>query len=117
MVIGVYLQALLLTGARREEMARLRWQDIDFQWQSLTIRDKVDGERTIPLTPYLSSLLTDLKRLNDTPPFVRKIRGSTEPESEWKPSLDMSLAGRHSAAEQSRHRQVLPGHQRPHAQH
>jgi len=42
-VISAYLQALLLTGARREELAGLQWQDVDFQWQSLTIRDKVDG--------------------------------------------------------------------------
>lgn len=34
-VISAYLQALLLTGARREEMAALRWQDVDFQWSSV----------------------------------------------------------------------------------
>jgi len=64
-VIAAYLQALLLTGARREEMAGLRWQDVDFQWKSITIRDKVDGERTIPLTPYLASLLAALPRRNE----------------------------------------------------
>ena len=31
-VISAYLQALLLTGARREEMAGLKWGDVDFQW-------------------------------------------------------------------------------------
>ncbi|MDA8363698.1 MAG: integrase family protein [Gammaproteobacteria bacterium] len=61
-VISSYLQALLLTGARREEMARLKWADVDFQWRSLTIRDKVEGVRTIPLTPYLASLLFRLPR-------------------------------------------------------
>ena len=34
-VISAYLQALLLTGARREEMAALRWADVDFQWRSM----------------------------------------------------------------------------------
>lgn len=63
-VISAYLQALLLTGARREEMANLRWDDVDFQWRSITIRDKVDGMRTIPLTPYLSLLLAALPRRN-----------------------------------------------------
>lgn len=63
-VISAYLNALLLTGARREEMAALRWDDVDFQWRSLTIRDKVEGSRTIPLTPYLSSLLARLPRRN-----------------------------------------------------
>jgi len=63
-VISAYLQALLLTGARREELAGLQWQDVDFQWQSLTIRDKVDGERTIPLTPFVAVLLAGLPRRN-----------------------------------------------------
>ncbi len=53
-VHSAYLQALLLTGARREELAWLKWEDVDFRWQSLTIRDKVEGERTIPLTPYVA---------------------------------------------------------------
>ncbi|QCX50689.1 tyrosine-type recombinase/integrase [Ralstonia pseudosolanacearum] len=64
-VISAYLQGLLLTGARREELAGLQWADVDFQWGSLTIRDKVEGERTIPLTPYLASLLTALPRRNE----------------------------------------------------
>lgn len=63
-IIGAYLQTLLLTGARREEIASLQWQDVDFQWNSLTIRDKVEGMRVIPLTPYVSSLLSALPRQN-----------------------------------------------------
>jgi integrase len=63
-VIAAYLQGLLLTGARRNELAALRWQDVDFQWKSLTIRDKVEGERTIPLTPYLEHLIAALPRRN-----------------------------------------------------
>lgn len=64
--IRTYLQALLLTGARREELASLRWEDVDFQWRSLTIRDKVEGSREIPLTPYVARLLLSLK-YRDTP--------------------------------------------------
>lgn len=60
-----YLQALLLTGARREELAGLQWQDVDFQWKSLTIKDKVEGSRTIPLTPFVASLLSALPRRNE----------------------------------------------------
>lgn len=62
---SVYLRALLLTGARREEMAALRWQDVDFQWRKLTIADKVDATRTIPLTPYLAQLLATLPRVGE----------------------------------------------------
>ncbi len=63
-VIPAYLQALLLTGARREELAGLMWDHVDFQWRSLTIKDKVEGERTVPLTPYVAALLAALPRRN-----------------------------------------------------
>ena len=49
---SIYLRALLLTGARREELAALTWANVDFQWRKLTIADKGDSTRTIPLTPY-----------------------------------------------------------------
>jgi len=64
-VTSAYLQALLITGARREELAQLTWPDVDFKWSTLVINDKVEGSRTIPLTPYLSNLLASLPRLND----------------------------------------------------
>lgn len=64
-VISAYLQTLLLTGARREELAELRWNDVDFQWNSITIRDKVEDIRVIPLTPYVSYLLSALPRRSD----------------------------------------------------
>lgn len=64
-VIANYLQALLLTGARREELAGVKWEDVDFHWQALTIKDKVEGERTIPLTPYVATLLAALPRRNE----------------------------------------------------
>lgn len=64
-VIAAYLQCLLLTGARRNELAALRWHDVDFKWKSLTIRDKVEGERTIPLTPFVEHLISTLPRRNE----------------------------------------------------
>ncbi|MFZ6750097.1 tyrosine-type recombinase/integrase [Undibacterium sp. Ren11W] len=62
---SAYLQILLITGARRRELVALRWEDVDFQWKSLTIRDKVEGERTIPLTPYVATILELLPRRNE----------------------------------------------------
>ncbi|RII84032.1 integrase family protein [Neopusillimonas maritima] len=58
---ATYLQCLLLTGARRNEMAALQWEDVDLTWNTLKIRDKVEGERIIPLTPYVKSLIDGLK--------------------------------------------------------
>ncbi len=62
---SVYLRALLLTGARREEMAALKWVDVDFQWRKLTIADKVEATRVIPLTPYLAQQLATLPRIKE----------------------------------------------------
>ena len=59
---SAYLRALVLTGARREEMAALKWADVDFRWGKLTIADKVGDTRTIPLTAYLAWLLASLPR-------------------------------------------------------
>jgi integrase len=64
-VIAAYLQTLLLTGARAGEVLGLRWEDINTKWRGLTIRDKVEGTRVIPLTPYVWHLLAALPRRND----------------------------------------------------
>jgi integrase len=69
-VIAAYIQTLLLTGARRNELLGLQWSDVDFKWNSLTIRDKatskgsIAGVRVIPLTPYVANLLNQLPRRN-----------------------------------------------------
>ena len=63
--ISAYLQTLLLTGARPGEVLALRWEDINTQWRGLTIRDKVEGERVIPLTPYVHQLLAALPRRSE----------------------------------------------------
>ncbi len=62
---SVYLKALVLTGARKEEMAGLTWANVDFQWRKLTIADKVEQTRTIPLSPYLAQQLATLPRRNE----------------------------------------------------
>ncbi|WJF91154.1 integrase family protein [Paraburkholderia bonniea] len=86
-VMEAYLIGLLLTGARREELAELRWDDVDFRWRSLHLKDKVEAEgRTIPLTPYLACVLQDLKRINETPPTVRRLRTLGNRGETWKPS-------------------------------
>ncbi|MBY4694504.1 integrase family protein [Burkholderia latens] len=110
-VMEAYLIGLLLTGARREELAELRWDDVDFRWRSLRLKDKVETEtgRVIPLTPYLAGVLMELKRLNDTPPNVRQMRsleakGETWQPSEWVFSSKTSGDGRLAAPNNALHR-------------
>ena len=64
---SAYLRALLLTGARREELAALTWANVDFQWRKLTIADKVETTRMIPLSPYMAQMLATLPRVG---PYV-----------------------------------------------
>ena len=62
--ISACLQVLLLTGARLNEVLTMRWDDVNTQWKGISINDKVEGAREIPLTPYVESLITALPRRN-----------------------------------------------------
>ncbi len=64
-VIAACLQVMLLTGARPGEVLGLRWEDVNTQWAGIAIRDKVEGAREIPLTPYVARLLASLPRRNE----------------------------------------------------
>ncbi|OYY14566.1 MULTISPECIES: integrase family protein [unclassified Polynucleobacter] len=88
LVAKAYLQSVILTGARREEMANLKWVDVDFQWNVLWLKDKVEEQgRKIPLTPYLKSLIEGLPRRN-----------------EWVFSSPLSRDGRYADPSVSHHR-------------
>ena len=64
-VISAYLQALLLTGARREELAALKWEDVNFQWKGIDLKDKIEGRCAVPLTPFVAHLLAGLPKRNE----------------------------------------------------
>lgn len=97
-VIRIYLQCLLLTGARRSELSNLRWEEVDFQWHTLTIRDKVEGSRTIPLTPYVEKLLLELHEVNHRDSVISIQKGSAETKkrkpSQWVFFSDASKDGK-----------------------
>jgi integrase len=64
-VIAACLQVMLLTGARPGEVLALRWEDVNTKWKGIAIRDKVEGTREIPLTPYVEHLISALPRRNE----------------------------------------------------
>ena len=64
-VIAACLQFMLLTGARPGEVLALRWEDVNTQWKGVSIRDKVEGTREIPATPYMLHLLATMPRRNE----------------------------------------------------
>lgn len=88
-VVSTYLQISLLTGARREELAGLKWEDVDFKWRTIVIADKVEDSRMLPMTPFVHNLLRKLKARNDLPPAPTHIldgkRIANDLEN-WKPS-------------------------------
>jgi integrase len=93
-VVRAYLQVLLLAGPRREELAALRWDDVNFQWNHLTLNDKVEEFRMVPLTPYVAHLLADLKRRNESPPTVRAMKRMQKAGETWQPSPWVFASGR-----------------------
>jgi integrase len=94
-IIASFVQCLLITGARKGELLGLRWSDVDFQWNSLTIRDKATssgrdiGTRVIPLTPYVRYLIQNLPRVNQYV-FSSSLSSSgqlVEPRKSYEPAL------------------------------
>lgn len=94
-VISAYLQIALLTGARREEIAGLKWEDVDFAWNSLTIRDKVEGQRVIPLTPHVKALLLELQGQSQPSTAVQTAQKTSSLEtSSWVFTSQKAASGR-----------------------
>ena len=58
---------LVLTGCRRNEILRLRWDDVDFEAGELQLRDSKAGARVVPLTPPAAELLAELPRVDGNP--------------------------------------------------
>ena len=87
---SAYLRALLLTGARREELAALTWANVDFQWRKLTIADKVESTRTIPLSPYMAHMLAMLPRVG---PYVFASTGKAGRITDTRASHAKALQG------------------------
>ena len=51
------IRMLILTGCRSEEIATLRWDDVDRSSEQLRLRDSKTGPRTVPLTPAAARVI------------------------------------------------------------
>jgi integrase len=61
--LRLYIVSALHTGARRGELLRLRWKDVDFRAGTLAFRDTKNGDsRAVPLTATLRETLHKLPR-------------------------------------------------------
>ena len=62
-----YLLLLLFTGLRRQEAARLRWDDVDLKARTLTVTDtKNSSPHTLPLSDFLFDLFKRRKQSTDS---------------------------------------------------
>ena len=67
-VVRDYLLLILFTGLRRQEAARLKWEQVDFKAHTLTIIDTKNRQpHTLPLSDFLYELLEKRKsvKIND----------------------------------------------------
>src|SRR5258708_94439 len=60
---GLAIRLLLLTGARRDGILGLRWQDVDLDTGTLNLPDSKTGKKSIPLGPATVELLAAAPRL------------------------------------------------------
>lgn len=70
--LKAYIVAALQTGARRSELLRLTWGDVDMRQRTVTFRQTKNGhDRTIPMTAPMHALLGSLLRsLDSTAPVL-----------------------------------------------
>jgi integrase len=57
------IRLLLLTGARRDEILDLRWEDVDLATGTLNLPDSKTGKKSIPLGPAAAEVLAAAPRL------------------------------------------------------
>lgn len=97
---GPFIHLLVLTGQRRDEVAGMRWSEIDFTNATWTIpgdRTKNGIAHVVPLSPEAVAIIKGLPRMKDgeaDSPFVFSTTGKTAISgfSKAKASLDKAIA-------------------------
>ncbi len=64
------IRLLALTGCRRNEILRLRWDEVRIEAMELALRDTKTGPRTVPLSPEAAAILARLPRVAQNPYVV-----------------------------------------------
>ena len=71
------IRLLMLTGCRSQEVATLRWDDVDVGAGKLRLRDSKNGPRMVALTPTAVEVLEGVRRVDGNPwVFVGRLGGS-----------------------------------------
>jgi integrase len=92
---GTMIQLLLVTGQRRDEIAQMRWKEIDFDARILRLaaeRVKTNRSHEVPLSPLAIEILSKLPRFkpesggDDSEHFVFTTTGGRRPYSGFSKS-------------------------------
>jgi integrase len=98
---GAVGKLLLLTGARRTEIAEMRWSEIDMAarvWTLPAARSKNKVAHTIPLSDQAIEILNDLKRVESKGDFVFTFgRVAVQGFARKKIELDAAIAADNGA--------------------
>ena len=100
---GPYFKILILTGTRREEVAGMRWSELDPDLTIWTIpRERVKNgiEHTIPLAPWARSIVGTLPRIAGSGGFAFTVNGrnSISGYSKAKRELDAEISSLNGGA-------------------
>lgn len=61
------IRLLLLTGCRKNEIMKLRWDEVDLEARELNLSDSRTGRRAVPLSPEAGNVLSGIPRLENNP--------------------------------------------------
>lgn len=92
----------ILTGLRHSEAAGLRWEDVDFEHRSLTVKDtKNRTDHMIPMSTYLDGLMTQRFDISGHHEYVFPGTGKHGHITDIRDSVNQVV--RHSGIEFSEH--------------
>lgn len=96
---GAAVRLLMLTGQRRREVGRMKWDDLDLdamvwtsRWQNLKGGTAERGDHTVFLSRQAVDLLRSIPRGDG--PFIFSVKNGSSPVTGWKPykeKLDRAL--------------------------
>ena len=61
------IRLLMLTGCRRNEILRLRWDEVDLERGELRLTDSKTGQKTVPLSPAAARVISARPRTGGSP--------------------------------------------------
>ncbi len=96
-IFGGLMKFLLLTGQRREEVAQMRWSELDLDsdqpmWEIPRERVKMDRPHRVPLSPLAVDILNRVPRVGDKFTFTTTGNSGMSGFSRAKTRIDNAIA-------------------------